>query len=215
MKRTIRHKLLGRWKVHAAVLCAVLGFLSVVYLIGLTLFIANIPRSAPSPLPQVDGVVVLTGGPKRIQQSVSLLAAGSGKRLLISGVNKGVSLDDIRSLERVDSPLFDCCIDIGQIARDTIGNATETAAWAHQNGYRSLIVVTSAYHLPRATQELQYTMPNLTLHRYPVHQDSVHLDQWYLYPGSARLLIAEYTKYLLTLVRLRWLDYPIPAQTPN
>ncbi len=215
MKRTIRHTLLNRWKIHATVLSGVLALLSVAYLIGLSIFIADIPRSPPSPVPQVDGIVVLTGGPERIQQSVSLLTAGSGTRLLISGVDQGVSLDDIRSLERVDSPLFDCCIDIGRIAKDTIGNATETAAWAHQNGYGSLLVVTSAYHLPRATQELRYTMPTLTLQGFPVHQASVHLDQWYLYPGSARLLIAEYTKYLLTLVRLRWLEKPTPAQTTN
>lgn len=215
MKRTIRHTLLNRWKIHAAVLSGVLALLSVAYLIGLSIFIADIPRSPPSPVPQVDGIVVLTGGPERIQQSVSLLTAGSGTRLLISGVDQGVSLDDIRSLERVDSPLFDCCIDIGRIAKDTIGNATETAAWAHQNGYGSLLVVTSAYHLPRATQELRYTMPNLTLQGFPVHQASVHLDRWYLYPGSARLLIAEYTKYLLTLVRLRWLEKPTPARTTN
>lgn len=215
MKRTIRHTLLRRWKIHATVLCGMLGLVSVAFVIGLTLFIADIPRTSPNPVPHVDGIVVLTGGPERIQQSVSLLSTGSGKRLLISGVDQGVTLEDIRSLERVDSPLFDCCIDIGRIARDTIGNATETAAWARQNGYSSLLVVTSAYHLPRATQELQYTMPNLTLRGFPVHQASVHLEQWYLYPGSARLLIAEYTKYLLTLVRLRWLDQPTQAQATN
>ena len=215
MKRTIPHKLLSRWKIHATVLAGVLSLLLLAFLSGLTLFVADIPRTPPTPLPHVDGIVVLTGGPERIQQSVRLLSAGSGKRLLISGVDKGVTLDDIRSLERVDSPLFDCCIDIGRIARDTIGNATETAAWARQNGYGSLLVVTSAYHLPRATQELQFAMPNLTLQGFPVHQTNVHLDQWYLYPGSARLLIAEYTKYLLTLVRLRWLEKPTPAQTTN
>ena len=213
MKRTIRHKILSRWRIHAIVLGGVFALLMMAFVTGLTFFIAEIPRTAPSPLPQVDGIVVLTGGPERIQQSVLLLSTGSGKRLLISGVDQGVSLDDIRSLERVDSPLFDCCIDIGRIARDTIGNATETAAWADKNSYDTLLVVTSAYHLPRATQELQYTMPNLTLHGFPVHQASVHLEQWYLYPGSARLLIAEYTKYLLTLVRLRWLEKPTPAQT--
>src|SRR3981081_2472108 len=38
-----------------------------------------------------DGIVVLTGGASRISDAIELLAAGHGKRLLISGANRSTT----------------------------------------------------------------------------------------------------------------------------
>ena len=42
-----------------------------------------------------DGIVVLTGGTSRVTDALELLAAGRGKRLLITGVNPGTTTTDI------------------------------------------------------------------------------------------------------------------------
>src|SRR3546814_1477416 len=50
--------------------------------------------------------------------------------------------------------LFDCCVDLGREAVDTRSNADETVRWVNKRGYRSLRLVTSAWHMPRARLEL-------------------------------------------------------------
>ena len=44
---------------------------------------------------KADGIVVLTGGTSRITDALELLAAGRGRRLLITGVNPGTTTADI------------------------------------------------------------------------------------------------------------------------
>jgi uncharacterized SAM-binding protein YcdF (DUF218 family) len=71
-----------------------------------------------------------------------------------------------------------------------------------QHHYTSIIVVTSNYHMPRALAELGRVMPGVTLIPYAVVENNVHLDRWWTYPGTTRLLISEYLKYLPALARL-------------
>ncbi len=92
--------------------------------------------------------------------------------------------------------LFTCCVDLDYEARNTIDNATETSEWVAKHKYNSIIVVTSNYHMPRALAELGRAMPGVTLIPYSVVDNNVHLDRWWTYPGTAKLLISEYLKYL-------------------
>jgi uncharacterized SAM-binding protein YcdF (DUF218 family) len=71
-----------------------------------------------------------------------------------------------------------------------------------RNHYTSVIVVTSNYHMPRALAELGRVMPGVTLIPYSVVDNNVHLDRWWTFPGTTRLLISEYLKYLPALARL-------------
>ena len=81
-------------------------------------------------------------------------------------------------------------------------NADETREWVAQKRYRSLIVVTSNYHMPRALAELGRAMPGVTFIPYSVVDNNVRLDRWWLYPGTTELLLSEYLKYLPALGRL-------------
>ncbi len=180
--------------------------LAAAYVLGFFWFLSEIPEADAAPAAPADAIVVLTGGPERIDAAMSLLAEGKGKRLLVSGVYPGVTREALKELVSVDSRLFDCCVDVDWRAESTIGNAAETATWAEANGFQSLIVVTSAYHLPRALRELSHTLPNTTLTGHAVFHEGVHLDNWWLYSGTARLLVSEYSKFLLTLVRLGSLE---------
>ena len=133
---------------------------------------------------------------------MKLLAQGKAKRLLITGVNRTTSTEELKQLASEGDQLFTCCVDIDKEARNTIDNATETSQWVARNRYHSIIVVTSNYHMPRALAELARVMPGVTLIPYAVVDNNVHLDRWWTYPGTTRLLISEYLKYLPALARL-------------
>ncbi|MFV2093429.1 MAG: YdcF family protein [Hyphomicrobiales bacterium] len=157
-----------------------------------------------------DGIVVFTGGKDRIAVAANLLAQGRGRRLLISGVNPSTPRRDLEGLAPEMEQLSDCCIDLGRQAEDTIGNARETADWANGYGFRSLLVVTSAYHLPRSLTELSSAMPDAVLTGVPVV--SARLARpWWRDRAALRLLMSEYTKYLASLVRLTFMTGNKPA----
>jgi len=89
--------------------------------------------------------------------------------------------------------------DLGYAAEDTRGNADEAAEWVREHGFKSLIVVTARYHMPRALQEFSFVMPDVTLIAYPVDNGSVAVTTWWRHRGSALLLQQEYMKYLASL----------------
>ena len=70
----------------------------------------------------------------------------------------------LQRLSGLDEEKFNCCVDLGYAALDTIGNADETRRWAEALHYDSLIVVTASYHMPRSLAELARAMPNDQAH---------------------------------------------------
>lgn len=170
--------------------------------LGLLAFTGRVDQSTPAPEPPIsDGVVVLTGASNlRLEAATRLLEDGKGKRLLISGVNREATRADVQSVTRAVKPIYDCCVDLGFSAANTVGNARETAEWAKSKGYKSLIVVTADYHMPRSMLELRATMPDATLHPYPVKTD-LNARRWWKTSLSARRMIVEYCKYLAILGR--------------
>ena len=173
----------------------------VMLVIGFFIFTGSIERSQLEPR-TADGIAVLTGGAARIDEAMKLLTQQKAKRLLITGVNRTTSTEELKQLASQGDQLFSCCVDIDKEARNTIDNATETSQWVARNHYTSIIVVTSNYHMPRALAELGRVMPGVTLIPYSVVDNNVHLDRWWTYPGTTRLLISEYLKYLPALARL-------------
>ena len=172
-------------------------------LAGLVGFAQVVSDQAPVGTERADAIVVLTGGEFRIQAGLRLLAEGRGKRLLISGVNRANSRALV--LKRLGTPsdaLLTCCIDIGYSAHDTVGNAEETFDWATNHRYKSLLVVTSNYHMPRSLVELSRVLPGVELIAYPVISPNARLHTWWQHPGTARLVVSEYLKLLPAMARL-------------
>ncbi|WP_270374382.1 YdcF family protein [Marinicauda sp. Alg238-R41] len=165
-------------------------------LVGFALFVRTGMANPPGPPPQADGIVVLTGGEGRVVSAVELLQAGHGSRLLISGANPDVGLDAVREASGATRSLFACCIDVGQEAANTIGNAEEAARWARGNGFSSLIVVTSDYHMPRAMLELHAAMPAVALTPRAVKGPPPWTDA-----RTARRWVVEFFKYAAVYAR--------------
>ncbi len=158
-----------------------------------------------------DGIVVLTGGRDRVSQSLDLLEVGSAKRLLISGVHPSTSAKQIARLNSKRMRLFDCCVDLDRKALNTIGNAAQTASWVRKNKFSSLLVVTSAYHMPRALEELQVRLPEVELYPSPVYHKELDLEHWYESSSITKLLLREYVKYILVRLRVE-LDAVFPVK---
>ncbi|HVZ09853.1 MAG TPA: YdcF family protein [Rhodopila sp.] len=166
---------------------------------GFAWFLGDIQRVPPPPPPHVDGVVALTGGAGRVGAAVHLLADGGAGKLLITGIGGNADLGAIAHLSGVDLTPLATRITLGRFAASTYGNAVETAAWATQNRIRSLIVVTAAWHMPRALVELRRALPDVALYPLPVGVEEVdaHAAQ-----PSLRLRAEEYSKYLLVVAGL-------------
>ncbi len=177
------------------------GVLLAAFLVGFPVFLASLERREPQVLPRGDGIVALTGGAERIPDAVGWLAQGYGERLLISGVGSQVRLDQLARKSPGLRTWLGCCVDVGHEALNTVGNAEETRAWAAGKGYRSLLVVTSSYHMPRAMLELRRHMPDVKLIAAPVVTDRLQdMRLWSDLP-LLKTLGQEYAKFLVAYVR--------------
>ena len=176
--------------------------IAAIWVFGFLQYVYGLPDVPPDPLPKADGIVALTGGGERIVAAMSLLSDAKGGRLLISGVHPGTTREDLKKLIEDPGNKFDCCVDLDRAARNTVGNAIETARWVRKNGYRSVILVTAQYHMPRSLIELKRELPDVALIAYPVYPDQMHARDWWRDPGSARLLASEYVKYLIARLRI-------------
>ncbi|ASP35101.1 YdcF family protein [Labrenzia sp. VG12] len=166
------------------------------------LFAHKVANAEAPTTANADAIVVLTGGHARVSEAVRLLEEGRASRLLISGVHPGTTREQLAAVTASDLPLEKASVDLDRVALNTAGNATETAAWVRKNGFGSLLVVTSAYHLPRAQAELSGALPNVNLIAYPVFSKDLKLGTWYQEPDTMRLLMREYVKYILARLRI-------------
>ena len=138
---------------------------------GFLWFLDHVSPSEIALSEKADGIVVLTGGASRIEDAIELLAQGNGRRLLVSGVNPQTSDRAIAHLRPEHATFVTCCVDLDRTAVNTITNATETRRWVKERGFKSLIVVTSNYHMPRAMAELSHQLPDISLIAFPVVSD--------------------------------------------
>jgi len=179
-------------------LARILAALILLWLAGLVWFVASSYWIRPDPSNTTDAIVVVTGGRLRLEAGLELFAAGKAKKLFISGVNQHVDRDELLHTLGPVPENAACCIVIGHSASDTFGNARETAEWMHGEGYRSLRLVTSWYHMQRSLLEFGRAMP----------------QAWNRH-GAPLLVLGEYDKYLITLaLPLLQAWWPPPAAGP-
>lgn len=171
-------------------------------LLGFAAFTFNITRMVqPSQIPEADGIVVLTGGTDRLKPAIELLKKGSGKKLLISGVNPSSAKADVIKPFNIDPELANCCIDLDQVARNTIGNAAQSAKWIAANGFGSVILVTSNYHMPRAQKELSRLVGRTKITPFPLVNSDLTNWKWLDRPEAFRLILTEYLKTIVVFGR--------------
>lgn len=180
---------------------AVAGLLVAAWTIGLLWFAEALPSAVADPDRRTDAIVVLTGGSDRVHQGIELLAKDRAAKLFISGVYRGVDVQELLRVSQSSPANLACCIVLGYEADSTRGNAIETAEWMHAEGLTSLRLVTAAYHMPRSLLEFRRAMPSADIVPHPVFPDRFKQSEWWRWPGTAALIAREYNKYLLALVR--------------
>lgn len=180
---------------------------------GFMLFTQKIPRTRTMPPNPADGIVALTGEADRIRSALQLLSKGQATRLLISGVNPQTNMAELIRNYKGYTAYFKCCVELDYKALNTIGNALETRRWAKKYGLNSIIVVTSAYHMPRSLLELRHVLPHTILWPYPVLQGKKPAGIWQANPFTRRVLFFEYLKYILARIRLSLLA-PVSDPAP-
>lgn len=162
-----------------------LSFLILLYVLGYALFVVLLPTPADDR--RTDGIVVLTGGAERIERGLDLIQRERANRMLISGVARTVKPAELAVEYNVDEAIFECCIDLGRESVDTRSNGAETARWAKRRDIKSIRLVTTDWHMPRARFELGLQLPD----DIDVLGDAVESSP------SFRQLFLEYNKYLL------------------
>lgn len=156
-----------------------------VYVLGYAFFVVSLPQ--PKSDQRTDAVVVLTGGAGRIERGLELLQRRQAGRMLISGVQRTVRPQELAATQNVDRAIFDCCIDLGREAVDTRSNADEVATWLRRRGFKSMRLITTDWHMPRARFEIEKR----------VDDDVTILADAVLSNPRLRQLFTEYNKYIL------------------
>lgn len=189
-----------RWRRALKIAASGLIVLGLVWLGGFAWFLHSsltvaIDHSAPT-----DAIVVLTGGRLRVETALDLLGAGRAQKLFVSGANPHTDrVALLRFAGRANEDDIDR-IELGHEAENTLGNARETAEWMQRQGYRSLRLVTSWYHMRRSLLEFGRAMPGIVIVAEPVFASYNDPQPWPDRLDVALLTFGEYNKYLATLI---------------
>jgi len=168
-----------------------------VWVMGFFAFAISLPM--PNEAAHADAVVVLTGGEGRIDRGLSVLRAHRAGRMLVAGVDPEVKPREVAAQYHVDRALMRCCITLGYQSVDTRSNASEATQWVEASGtgsgkVRSLLLVTSDWHMRRAAFEMRRALPP----QVDLIEDAVPSSP------SFNTLFMEYNKYIARRISLLW-----------
>lgn len=107
------------------------------------------------PASRESGETELTAAADRLARGFELFRAGRARNILVSGTSAFPEPGDVPEADRLAALLARWGVPPDHLfaearSRNTRENAIETARFAAAHGWRSLLVVTSAAHLPRA-----------------------------------------------------------------
>ena len=171
------------------------AFLLLFYALGFALFAVTLGGPAAAGSAPTQAIVVLTGGKGRIERGMATLASGEGKRMLIAGADPSVTKADLVARMGGSKRLFACCVDLGSESVDTRSNAEEARRWLDRNRFTSLRLVTSDWHMRRASFEFRHALGR----KYRLVEDSVRTQPQLV------TLFGEYNKFVLRRLSV-WTD---------
>ena len=172
-----------------------LSILVLLYALGFALFSVTLSGPAPDDAARTEAAVVLTGGAGRLEQGFKVLRSNKAERLLVSGTDPLVTKADLAQRNKGQEALLRCCVDLGTEAKDTRSNAEETRRWLQRQGFKSVRIITSDWHMRRAVYDFRRVLgPNFS-----VITDGVRTE-----PGFMTLYL-EYNKYVFRRIGA-WFD---------
>ncbi len=170
----------------------------IIVLLQFNFFLFNIQSYKNTDLneKEIEGIVVLTGDKFRILEGLKILNNEIGSKLLISGVNKEISIEEIKKEFPKFNQLFNCCVELESISTNTFENVREIFFWKKNNNIKNILLITSDYHLPRVKLEVNRLLLDKETFYYGVKYDNQKINI------RMKKLIVEYIKYLRTKISL-------------
>lgn len=177
---------------------------------GFILYVSTIILwTKPETLDRHDAIIVLTGSKGRIETGFNLLLEDKAPLLLVSGVKDNVTLTELinansenLSPTNIDRIRNHCCISLDYVADTTATNATEATKWINENTTSSIILVTSAQHMPRAFLQFHSAIKeDVEITPYPYWQDK--RLSLVVQPSFWQYAAREYFKFAGSLIRLK------------
>ncbi|HEY3308553.1 MAG TPA: YdcF family protein [Desulfuromonadaceae bacterium] len=144
---------------------------------------------------KADAIVVLAGGKGRVEEGVRLYRERKADWLFFIGVGPSVRKTDLYNPRNGD-PSSEGVI-LENASRNTLENAIFGRDVIMKKDVRSIILITSRYHMKRASILLRNSLPkDIAIYTYPV--DSKNLKEaWWNHGGSFQLLFSEFYKYCM------------------
>jgi uncharacterized SAM-binding protein YcdF (DUF218 family) len=176
---------------------ALLSLFTLAFLVITALFVDFTYKtfSARPRLVQTDAIVVLAGGKGRIEEGVRLFRQKRGNWLFLVGVDPKVRKSDLYRPEPDDPSATNVILE--KVSRNTLENAIYSRDLLVDHKVRSVLLITSRYHLKRAALLFRNALPSeVAIYTYPVDSSNIKQDWWY-HIGTFRLLFSEFYKYCL------------------
>lgn len=169
-------------------------FLILVYISYLFIDYAGQVKSISPGELKADAIVVLTGGKGRADVGLSLLRKGSGEALILSGVNEDSDVESIFLGYMVNKAEKEKII-LEKRSRSTYENAVEVRRIIEKKGFKSMILITSGYHMKRAEFIFKKIMPpDINIEPYGVSTPNFDENRWWE-GNSLGIMVAEFLKY--------------------
>ncbi|TAN60420.1 YdcF family protein [bacterium] len=142
---------------------------------------------------KADAIVVLTGGRNRVHEGLSLLRAGRAGTLILSGVGAVAGLDDI-FFKQLTADERERII-LEKKSASTYENAVEAKKLMKEKRFKSMLLVTSVYHMKRAVFIFNNVFgESLAITPQPVSSPNFDEKRWWS-EKSLIMLGGEFFKY--------------------
>ena len=183
----------------------------ILFLIELNNFKENILSFTQYNKKESPNIVILTGGTNRIKDGLKIIKdfrelKKSNYKILVSGTGTGFTKNSLKNQlgSNFNPKLIQCCIDLDNVSKNTITNASETFKWTQKKNIKEFILITSNYHMPRAYLEFKNIMPNLKIHTFEITPKNHDIENWLNSYQTFSLVFTEYCKYIIASLRIKF-----------
>ena len=158
--------------------------------------------SASGECRKADAIVVISGGDTsaRTAEAIRLYQDGWASRIIVSGAaadESGPSNAEAMRQQAIDAGISDLAILVEGHSETTKQNALEVATIIEQNSIQDIILVTSGYHMRRASLEFSASVSGVTIRSHPVVSDKHWGKMWWITPWGWWISSSELVKIMV------------------
>jgi len=145
---------------------------------------------------QADVIVALAGGTGRLEAGIKLLASGRARFLIMAGIDRDATLDNIFFGQDISARVDPSKIIVEKFSKTTYGNAVEVKKIIEAKGFGSIILITSIYHMKRAYYTFNRVLPDYVhIYSYPISSPNFDEANWWKDGTSIWILSLEFLKF--------------------